>query len=1057
MYKLTLKFLVVTALLVGAFMLLGSGRSYATTESVCNGAPYPQWGNHGGESQGEMASLTVHAYSSTGGPLDVNYTLNSDNYNGGRIFNWPIGTGRTNQKTFSTGEQLYGNGGYKCQGWSVLGDGVCYRAADPSSDWYKNLPSYEKCTNPGGFPGYWNVGDGWVLDCGSGANNLSSFWVSHVDNPGGQAGAWWLYDDNGNLLTQDLNHDAPQKMQFNVKNGGNVKIRLEWHPSSPTKTANCTYAKVTDPGLTGGGGKHTHTKVIINGTDNDGTYWVGWGDTRTINYDALSPTVTVTVQMWYVGANNPSTNNTYSYNCYHATCNPAVVGAIGYRGNGPGGIVIAGQPFTIYVPVKNDNTSGDAESIPADGVSSYYQFSMTESPDNYQGSLVEHPAGSPLDVGDTEVVQINFSANSNTGYIRTLTLNFYPDLWPHASLGDGCSVTIPIYQYFQINPSASITSTNSENPTLFNTTTPGISYAYGGSIASGSPTTTATTIGSLTKRPPNPPLTVDGAYVTSDTYGSGISYTKNYTNGGSFKAMAGDQYCSNVTISPGTGYRGPPGYGDVNDNPVSTSGCLTVTNKPYFKVRGSGAAADITVPSANGPSSSGSGLLAGWNDNQDTYGDTTAVDRGAGAELSALALIKITGFASAQTNITNSPTALTFANTNGSDISSHYDSPSLGGNFGGQERNITVPKPTSTSNVLSGNQTIGNITVNGNVSYFVNGNVYINGPITYNTGGWSPGNVPSFVLVATGNIYIDKSVTELDGLYLAQPKDATTGGNIYTCASAQGTPDSNYTDCNNQLVVYGSFVANQVRMLRTFGSLRDEIPNPATGSTTATSNGLVWSCGGGSCNPSLSGLNCIHTNEPADPDTWQDNQLCWPPTNSDGSANTLKLAWTHYSNSPYADPSKDPGKSDPGMLSLNYWKSNGYPYCVQWDVPEDYAQTWNDNYLCSNQNKNFSFVKTPDTASNRECVKITEPSDPQGQWASGYYLCGDITPATSGSPPTSQTTPACSNKGSQSITNTCAGEIFWLGPEFYLSNPNVQPPSGGATQYDSINSLPPVL
>jgi hypothetical protein len=78
------------------------------------------------------------------------------------------------------------------------------------------------------------------------------------------------------------------------------------------------------------------------------------------------------------------------------------------------------------------------------------------------------------------------------------------------------------------------------------------------------------------------------------------------------------------------------------------------------------------------------------------------------------------------------------------------------------------------------------------------------------------------VLKATGNIYIDKSVTQLDGIYLAKNK-------IYTCAQAPipttfvPVPiNSLYDNCNNQLVVHGSFVANKVNFMRTYGSLRDE-------------------------------------------------------------------------------------------------------------------------------------------------------------------------------------------------------------------------------------------
>jgi hypothetical protein len=40
---------------------------------------------------------------------------------------------------------------------------------------------------------------------------------------------------------------------------------------------------------------------------------------------------------------------------------------------------------------------------------------------------------------------------------------------------------------------------------------------------------------------------------------------------------------------------------------------------------------------------------------------------------------------------------------------------------------------------------------------------------------------------------------------------------------------------------------------------------------------------------------------------------------------------------------------------------------------------------------------------------------------------------------------------------TCAAEVFELSPELYLSTPAIQRPNGGAPQWDSVTSLPPVL
>ncbi len=244
-----------------------------------------------------------------------------------------------------------------------------------------------------------------------------------------------------------------------------------------------------------------------------------------------------------------------------------------------------------------------------------------------------------------------------------------------------------------------------------------------------------------------------------------------------------------------------------------------------------------------------------------------------------MALIKITGVASAQTAIARSPTDLTFANTVSSDKTTSKDSPSLGGNFAGTPACDSVPKQdpgASNIGASSGVPANGNYkrtggsmkltggTVSGNTSIFVDGNVYISNSITYSGGGWSPGHVPSFVLVATGNIYIDNNVHQLDGTYIAQPKDSTHGGTIYTCGTSSYQVNNSYSGCKNQLLVNGSLKADNIKLLRTFGSLRDEEPDPAHG---ASAVGMQYSScgsyghpvGGEPCLPAsgTAGLRCI--------------------------------------------------------------------------------------------------------------------------------------------------------------------------------------------------------
>jgi len=107
---------------------------------------------------------------------------------------------------------------------------------------------------------------------------------------------------------------------------------------------------------------------------------------------------------------------------------------------------------------------------------------------------------------------------------------------------------------------------------------------------------------------------------------------------------------------------------------------------------------------------------------------------------------------------------------------------------------------------------------------FVDGDVYITGNITY-TGSWSYNNIPLFQIVARGNIYIDRSVTQLDGVYIAQPWADLSHGYVYTCTTGAAAPTlaagAFYNSCTTPLKVNGSLVTRSLQLLRTSNSLHD--------------------------------------------------------------------------------------------------------------------------------------------------------------------------------------------------------------------------------------------
>jgi hypothetical protein len=297
--------------------------------------------------------------------------------------------------------------------------------------------------------------------------------------------------------------------------------------------------------------------------------------------------------------------------------------------------------------------------------------------------------------------------------------------------------------------------------------------------------------------------------------------------------------------------------------PVSTlcTGLIKVISLPYFSVYG----ADVSSGGSFTDCTDTGGTLAGWYDSTKQAGSSTL--------LAALALGKINGFASGQNTVTGLPTGsasgLTFANTTAGGGAS--PSVEYGGNYNGDHCIYTPTTPAGTgtdltspaqigvgnlltkSHLFNGNLTLhgGAVATKNNLSVFVNGNVYITSNVVYGTdggGAWTINtndttDVPSFTLVVTGgNIYIDHSVTELDGMYVAEVANGH-GGTIYTCTAGfapTAAPDL-YTSCSNQLTVYGSFIADQINLMRTFGTLKNaqSAENPRTGTTRTCANGTA--------------------------------------------------------------------------------------------------------------------------------------------------------------------------------------------------------------------------
>jgi hypothetical protein len=269
----------------------------------------------------------------------------------------------------------------------------------------------------------------------------------------------------------------------------------------------------------------------------------------------------------------------------------------------------------------------------------------------------------------------------------------------------------------------------------------------------------------------------------------------------------GDQICEVISVNPGSGNV------DVDGNvysagPAKDSSrlCARIVAKPYVKIFGNDAAVG--------------GKFA---DKTATTCTPGATDKGQSQP--------------------NPPSGLSFGNMIATGSSGAYGpAPDYGGLYG---TGRCIPNYFSAHSNAGADSRIGQVTINSvgspasvpagpNNVVFVDGNAYIGDNITFaNSNGWaSISAIPNYYLIVRGNIYIDKNVHALDGVYIAQPSSLGVGGNIYTCTDGFNliAKSNLYSSCQNKLTITGSFIANQVRYLRTRGTVNNSTPNETSGS-----------------------------------------------------------------------------------------------------------------------------------------------------------------------------------------------------------------------------------
>ena len=305
---------------------------------------------------------------------------------------------------------------------------------------------------------------------------------------------------------------------------------------------------------------------------------------------------------------------------------------------------------------------------------------------------------------------------------------------------------------------------------------------------------------------PNP---IGGTFAANSTSSGPITFS-------GLTAPAGT-YAGTYTIGGGTVSLTCSFGNGVPTNPPP----VVVAAKPYLRVYGGDVQAGRSTPDSSGSCNANSISNAGIV----TYNkDSAGAFAGAGSQYLAAAPGSIYQFASAalRASAPQPASGLTLSNTS---------NPPWGGAFGtanlvcasdySKVSGTPLPNPPD---VGGGYMTIAN---NTHTVLTYTGNAYLSHNICYNSCGGNPsysvGQIPSFYLVVTGNIYISSGVTQLDGVYIALPDSAGNGGRIYTCASGAGSAilgGSIYDNCQNPLTVNGAFIANQVKFLRAKGTLK---------------------------------------------------------------------------------------------------------------------------------------------------------------------------------------------------------------------------------------------
>jgi hypothetical protein len=702
-----------------------------------------------------------------------------------------------------------------------------------------------------------------------GSDNVGQEWSS---NPNGSIVASGNTDGNGN--TQGgfgaNSYVEGRKYRLVVRDIDTGKW-IQVH--SATAQQNCTPPQDTQcKFVTVHIGSATRIRVRI--VDSVGTTFFNEqiNNDKTFQYTPRGTDVNVYVDRYNSSGDIYSTDGTGGYTCYAPACSLRIVGP----NDGP---VVAGEPYSVWVTITNVDlgpTQREQRDIP--DVANGRQFQLTHTTGASPVGTLAKGASRDVPIANGTAPNsgtLSFSAYPSfvgqairyvdpPGTESTTARNYLPasgnpgrystEAGYRAASVYSCSgsnVPVGVNHRFQVDPAVTITNNDTENPTL-----PGgglgIAYQATGTWRQGFRNFTSTVTTTLSRESAGgASAVVDGPKVESHTYQPNSEFNYQYPVA-SFNA--GDKYCARTTIDPAVGLMDDAGNIVQSEPRSAESSCFRLVNKPYVHFLGGDISAGGGFEAADDTCPRNAGGIR-------TFFNNTAAPSGSGVQIGALSIDPAYGFMSAafRSSDPRPASGLTFSN-NSNVSTSTSNAAGTGGlmntdhcvfdYFNKLEKPAVDTTPSPVADVASGVARYydpsdnGNVVINGGIVplrnpadssrpgtvIYVKGDVRImagatggikfaGGDTSYN----SVENIPSlYVIVYGGNITIDRDVTQLDGVFVAQPENGV-GGEIFTC-------DTNNTadllgSCNKQLLVNGSFVAKKVNLLRSFGSLRDGLRN----------------------------------------------------------------------------------------------------------------------------------------------------------------------------------------------------------------------------------------